>query len=115
MHPSSQIKILKECSPNISVLDTFMLWIKTEFKLLSEALRKVDIAILNEEEVCAISGEEIVAIAAEKIISGEALFGGASAGKGPRSLIIKRGSWRRSSIFALWDYLAAFLPYKKCD
>ena len=92
MHPSSQIKILRECNPNISVLDTFMLWIKTEFKLLSEALRQVDIAILNEEEVCAISGEEIVTIAAEKIISGESLFGGKSAGKGPRSLIIKRGS-----------------------
>jgi sugar/nucleoside kinase (ribokinase family) len=92
MDPSSQLRLLTECSPSISVLDTFMLWIKTEFKLLSEALRLVDIAILNEEEVCAISEEEIVTIAAEKIMSGESLFGGENAGKGPRSLIIKRGS-----------------------
>ncbi|MFL2962891.1 MAG: PfkB family carbohydrate kinase [Candidatus Thalassarchaeaceae archaeon] len=92
MNPLSQVKILEECNPNISVLDTFMLWINTEFEVLSEALRKVDVAILNEEEVCAISGEDIVTIAAEKIISGEALYGGSSAGKGPRSLIIKRGS-----------------------
>ena len=92
MHPLSQVKILGECSPKISVLDTFMLWINTEFEALSEALRRVDIAILNEEEVCAISDEDIVTKAAEKIISGEALNGGKSAGKGPRSLIIKRGS-----------------------
>ncbi|MFL2974623.1 MAG: PfkB family carbohydrate kinase [Candidatus Thalassarchaeaceae archaeon] len=92
MHPLSQLKILRECNPNISVLDTFMLWIDTEFEALSEALRRVDIAILNEEEVCAISGENIVTKAAEKIISGEVLNGGKSAGKGPRSLIIKRGS-----------------------
>jgi len=92
MHPLSQVKILGECSPKISVLDTFMLWINTEFEALSEALRRVDIAILNEEEVCTISDEDIVTKAAEKIISGEALNGGKSAGKGPRSLIIKRGS-----------------------
>jgi len=93
MHPLSQISVLEQCnSVNISVLDTFMLWINTEFETLSEALRKVDIAIFNEEEVCAISGEGILTKAAEGIMSGESLHGGKLAGSGPRGLIIKRGS-----------------------
>ncbi len=93
MHPSSQISVLEQCSDvHISALDTFMLWIDNEFEELSAALRKVDIAILNEEEVCAIANEGILTLAAEKIISGEALHGSKIAGKGPRGLIIKRGS-----------------------
>ncbi|MFQ3344124.1 MAG: PfkB family carbohydrate kinase [Candidatus Poseidoniales archaeon] len=93
MHPLSQISVLEQSTNvKISVLDTFMLWIDTELETLSDALRKVDIAILNEEEVCAIAKENILTKAAEKIISGEALHGGKAAGDGPRGLIIKRGS-----------------------
>ena len=57
-HPSSQVSVLDQC-PNseITAVDTFMMWIESEFEQLSLALRKADIAILNEEEVCAISGE----------------------------------------------------------
>ena len=67
-----------------------MLWIDTEFELLSEALRKVDMAILNEEEVCSLAGEEVLHRAVEAIRSGTALYGGQEAGPGPRSLVIKR-------------------------
>ena len=92
-HPESQISVFDQCpSAEISAIDTFMLWIETEFESLSEALRKSDIAILNEEEVCAISGVQNFIDAFEPIISGEALFGGKSAGSGPRALIVKRGS-----------------------
>jgi len=92
-HPASQILVLDQCpSSEITAIDTFMLWIETEFSTLSQALRKVDLAILNEEEVCAISGEEIFMQAIEPILSGSCLEGGESAGKGPRALIIKRGS-----------------------
>jgi len=92
-HPASQISVFDQC-PNaeISAVDTFMLWIETEFEQLSHALRKADIAILNEEEVCAISGEQVFIRALEPIMSGSALFGGESAGKGPRALVVKRGS-----------------------
>jgi sugar/nucleoside kinase (ribokinase family) len=76
----------------ISAVDTFMMWIETEFEQLSLALRKADIAILNEEEVCAISGEDVFTRAIQPILSGSALHGGESAGKGPSALIIKRGS-----------------------
>ena len=69
-----------------------MLWIETEFEQLSLALRKADIAILNEEEVCAISSEGIFIKAIQPILSGAVLHGGESAGPGPRGLVIKRGS-----------------------
>ena len=92
-HPASQIQVLDQCpSAEITAIDTFMLWIETEYSLLSQALRMVDIAILNEEEVCAISGEDMFMKAIDPILSGSCLEGGESAGKGPRGLIIKRGS-----------------------
>lgn len=92
-HPASQIQVLDQCpSAEITAIDTFMLWIETEYSLLSQALRMVDIAILNEEEVCAISGEDMFMKAIDPILSGSCLEGGEPAGKGPRGLIIKRGS-----------------------
>ena len=92
-HPGSQISVLDQC-PNagLTAIDTFMLWIETEFELLSAAIRKADIAILNEEEACAISGQDLFTHSFDPIMSGSALFGGESAGKGPRGMIVKRGS-----------------------
>ena len=69
-----------------------MLWIETEFQTLSEAMRKVDVVVINEQEVCAIAEDEILTRAMKSIISGEALYGGSAAGPGPRCLIAKRGS-----------------------
>ena len=63
-HPRSQVAVLDQCpGAEITALDSFMLVIETEFELLSEALRKVDLAILNEEEVCAIAGDDLVQVA----------------------------------------------------
>ena len=69
-----------------------MLWIESEFETLSEAMRKVDIAVINEQEACAIADDEILPRAMKSIMSGEALHGGSGAGPGPRCLIVKRGS-----------------------
>lgn len=92
-HPSTQVSVLDQCpSAVITALDSFMLWIETEKIKLSEALRKVDIAILNEEEVCAIAEEKVLLRAINSIQSGAALFGGENAGPGPRCIIVKRGS-----------------------
>jgi len=92
-HPATQVAVLDQCpGAQLTVLDTFMLWIETEFKTLSEAMRKVDIVVINEQEVCAIAGDEILPRAMKSIISGEALHGGSAAGPGPRCLIAKRGS-----------------------
>ena len=92
-HPATQVAVLDQCpGAQLTVLDTFMLWIETEFETLSEAMRKVDIVVINEQEVCAIAGDEILPRAMKSIMSGDALHGGSAAGPGPRCLIAKRGS-----------------------
>lgn len=92
-HPATQVAVLDQCpGAQLTVLDTFMLWIETEFETLSEAMRKVDIAVINEQEACAIAGDEILPRAMKSIMSGAALHGGQAAGSGPRCLIVKRGS-----------------------
>ena len=75
-HPATQVAVLDQCpGAQLTVLDTFMLWIETEFQTLSEAMRKVDIVVINEQEVCAIAEDEILPRAMKSIISGEALHG----------------------------------------
>ena len=92
-HPATQVAVLDQCpGAQLTVLDTFMLWIESEFETLSEAMRKVDIAVINEQEACAIAGDDILPRAMISIISGAALHGGVGAGTGPRCLIVKRGS-----------------------
>ena len=112
-HPRSQVSVLDQCpGAAITALDSFMLWIDTEFELLSEALRKVDLAILKEEEVCAIAGDDLVHNAAAKISSGEALYGGTAAGPGPSGVIVKRG---RSGSVAYLDCGTITLPAYPTD
>ena len=92
-HPRIQLAALNQCpGARITVLDSFRLWIEDEFELLSEAMRNVDVVIINEEEVCSIADEQILTKAISSVMSGSSLHGGKSAGPGPRSLIVKRGS-----------------------
>ena len=112
-HPSSQISVLDQC-PNagLSAIDTFMLWIETEFESLSAAIRKADIAILNEEEACAISGEGLFTHSFDPIMSGSALHGGEISGRGPRGMIVKRGS---SGVMAKFPCGTIVLPAYPTD
>jgi len=112
-HPDSQISVLDQC-PNagLSAIDTFMLWIETEFESLSAAIRKADIAILNEEEACAISGEGLFTHSFDPIMSGSALHGGEISGRGPRGMIVKRGS---SGVMAKFPCGTIVLPAYPTD
>lgn len=112
-HPGSQISVLDQC-PNagLSAIDTFMLWIETEFELLSAAIRKADIAILNEEEACAISGEGLFTHSFDPIMSGSSLHGGEISGRGPRGMIVKRGS---SGVMAKFPCGTIVLPAYPTD
>ncbi|MDE0953513.1 MAG: PfkB family carbohydrate kinase [Candidatus Poseidoniales archaeon] len=92
-HPITQVSVLDQCpSAVITALDSYMLWIEEEKQTLSEALRKVDIAILNEEEVCALANDKVLPRAMSSLQSGAALHGGEAAGPGPRCIVVKRGS-----------------------
>ena len=83
-HPRTQVSVLDQCpGAAVSALDSFMLWIETEFETPCESLRPVDIPILNEEAVCAITGDCLLSRAVEMVRSGVALYGGEAAGPGP--------------------------------
>ena len=92
-NPSIQLEALNQSSGSrINALDTSKTWIEEEFVHLSKAMRLSDIVILDEDEANLISGERVLTQSISSIISGESLHGGIAAGKGPRSLIVKRGS-----------------------
>mgnify|MGYP003301883200 FL=1 len=80
-HPRIQLAALNQCpGARITVLDSFRLWIEDEFELLSEAMRNVDVVIINEEEVCSIADEQVLTKAISSVMSGSSLHGGESAG-----------------------------------
>jgi len=92
-NPKMQLDILNQSSGSrINALDTSENWIKEEFENLSQAMRLSDVVILDENEAKLLSGEKVLTHSISSITSGEALHGGIAAGKGPRSVIVKRGS-----------------------
>jgi len=99
-HPRTQVSVLDQCpGAAVTALDSFMLWIETEFETLSEALRKVDVAILNEEEVCSIAGDGILSRAVDMVHPTPApedhRRGSMAVRRGSRRVGSKGGSWSR--------------------
>ena len=90
-HPSIQSHVLDQCEgAKYTALDSMNLWIDTAFEELSGVLRRIDLAILNDNEVRMIAEDENLIRAGESIRSGEALTGGKEVGSGPDILIIKK-------------------------
>lgn len=88
-HPSIQAQVLDQCEgARLTALDSMNLWINIAFEALSDVLRRVDIAILNDMEVRMIAKDENLLRAAEAIRDGSCLTG---EGAGPSILIIKKG------------------------
>ena len=91
-HPSIQSHVLDQCEgAKFIAMDSMNLWINIAFEELSNVLRRVDLAILNDMEVRMIAKDENLIRAGESIRSGRALTGGKEAGNGPSILIIKKG------------------------
>ncbi|MBJ84730.1 MAG: sugar kinase [Euryarchaeota archaeon] len=91
-HPSIQSHVLDQCEgAKFTALDSMNLWINIAFEELSGVLRRIDLAILNDNEVRMIAKDENLIRAGESIRSGIALAGGKDAGSGPAILIIKKG------------------------
>ena len=80
--PSVQKKVLKQMKskPKLVVLDTMNFWMDNFMSDLLEAIKKVDVLTINDEEARQLSGEYSLVTAAKKIIS-----------MGPKYLIIKKG------------------------
>ncbi len=81
IHPALQLEVLKQVErPQLVVADTMNFWIQGEPKTLAELLPKVDVLVINDEEVRELAGVHNLRRAAEDVRR-----------RGPKALIVKRG------------------------
>jgi len=79
--PDLQLEVLTQMkAPRRVLSDTMNYWIARKPDRVVEVLRRVDVALLNEEEARALSGETQLAAAADRLIE-----------QGARAVIIKKG------------------------
>ncbi len=81
IHPALQLDVLKQVDrPQLVVADTMNFWIKGEPKALEELLPKIDLLVINDEEVRELAGIHNLRRAADDVRK-----------RGPKALIVKRG------------------------
>jgi len=79
--PELQLEVLGQMRrPKLVLSDTMNYWIARKPERVLEVLRRVDIALLNEEEARALAGETLLVRAADRLID-----------QGARAVIIKKG------------------------
>ncbi|MFN8588076.1 MAG: PfkB family carbohydrate kinase [Candidatus Eisenbacteria bacterium] len=79
--PELQLHVLSQIKrPVLTLSDTMNYWIARKPDRVFEVLRRVDVALLNEEEARALAGETHLARAAEKLLE-----------QGANAVIIKKG------------------------
>lgn len=79
--PVLQLQVLDNMdSPSLTVLDTMNFWIAGRRQELMEVIRRVDVIILNDEEIKELTGQYHLQQAAQKLLQW-----------GPRLLVIKKG------------------------
>lgn len=80
--PDVQIKVLDQLTskPKLVVLDTMNFWMDIAMDRLKEAIARIDVLTINDEEARQLSGEYSLVKAANKILT-----------MGPKALIIKKG------------------------
>jgi sugar/nucleoside kinase (ribokinase family) len=79
--PVLQLQVLDHMeSPSLTVLDTMNFWIAGKRQELMEVIHRVDVIILNDEEIKELTGQSQLQTAAERLLQ-----------RGPRLLVIKKG------------------------
>lgn len=79
--PELQLEVLSQMkTPKLVLSDTMNYWIARKPDLVLDVLRRVDIALLNEEEARSLAGETQLVRAADRLIE-----------QGARSVIVKKG------------------------
>jgi sugar/nucleoside kinase (ribokinase family) len=79
--PDLQLEVLEQMKrPRLTLSDTMNYWIARKPDRVFEVLRRVDVALLNEEEARALAGEPNLVRAAGKLIE-----------QGARAVIVKKG------------------------
>jgi sugar/nucleoside kinase (ribokinase family) len=91
--PDLQLEVLDQMeAPRLTVSDTMNYWIARKPERVLEVLRKVDVALLNEEEARALSGESQLVRAASQLVS-----------LGGKAVIVKKGE--HGSLYATREEL----------
>ena len=81
IHPALQLEVLAQVKkPRLVAADTMNFWIEGERKLLGDVLSKIDLLIINDEELRQLAEDHNVKRAARKVIA-----------MGPKRLVVKRG------------------------
>jgi len=79
--PDIQLRVMEQLtSPKLIVLDTMNFWMDIAMDKLKEAISKIDVLTINDEEARQLSGEYSLVNAANKIFE-----------MGPKFLVIKKG------------------------
>jgi sugar/nucleoside kinase (ribokinase family) len=79
--PDLQLEVLDQMKrPQLTVSDTMNYWIARKPERVMEVLRRVDVALLNEEEARALSGETQLVRAAGQLVA-----------QGGKAVIVKKG------------------------
>lgn len=103
IHPALQNSVLDQMHrPRYTVLDTMNLWITTQRKVLLKVLRRVDLAVLNDQEVRLLTGITSLARAARQVRSW-----------GPKTVIVKKGEHGALVVGSEGSFLTHAVPLEK--
>jgi sugar/nucleoside kinase (ribokinase family) len=81
IHPALQLEVLAQIKkPRLVAADTMNFWIEGERKILGDMLAKIDLLIVNDEELRQLAEDHNVKRAAKRVL-----------GMGPKRLVVKRG------------------------
>jgi sugar/nucleoside kinase (ribokinase family) len=83
IHPALQLEVLEQVKqPRLVMCDTMNYWIEGERKTLGRVLERIDLLVINDEELRLLAGEHNVRRAAQAVL-----------GLGPKRLVVKRGEY----------------------
>lgn len=81
IHPALQLDVLAQAHrPRLVAADTMNFWIEGERKALGDVLSKIDLLIINDEELRQLAEDHNVKRAAKRVLA-----------MGPKRLVVKRG------------------------
>ena len=100
IHPSLQGSVLDQMkSPRFTVLDTRDLWINITKSALMKVLKKVDLVVVNDQEIRLLTGEMHLSKGARALIR-----------LGPRIVIVKKGEHGAMMFGKDWAFLSPAVP-----
>jgi sugar/nucleoside kinase (ribokinase family) len=83
IHPALQLDVLGQVKkPRLVAADTMNFWIEGERKLLGQVLERIDLLVVNDEELRQLAGVRNLKVAARAVLA-----------LGPKRLIVKRGEF----------------------